>query len=125
MCRSRAPSRRKTLEVSARDLSALSEPLRIAAVFTNQGREVMWPREVVRDAVNALADAGRTVLGLDLRSDGEGTTPEGAATEVPWSEFQPGLGDQVEEARKQALDALNRLEVATDLGVYRWVLVTW
>lgn len=108
-----------------RDLSVLPDDLRAAAIFTNEGREVMWPREFAPGVVNALADEGVIVLGLDLRSDGEGTTPPGASTEVAWSAFHPGTGNHVDEARNQALHALKRLRTSPNLAAYRWVLVTW
>lgn len=111
----------------ARDLSALPDDLRAAAVITNGGQEVMWPRVFARAAVNALADDGVVVLGLDLRSDGEGFTPSGLSTEIPWSTFRAvdGEHDHVEAARSDALAALDRLRAEADLDAYRWVLVTW
>lgn len=111
--------------VSDRDLSALPDDLRAAAIFRNDGQEVMWPRHFAPRVVNALADAGVIVLGLDLRSDGEGSTPPGVSTEIAWSAFRAGEGDQVEAARSDALRALDRLRTKTELDAYGWVLVTW
>jgi hypothetical protein len=109
------------------DLLDLGPELRAAARFTNGGKEVMWPRGEVESVVNALADLGIVVLGFDLRSDGEGGTPPGLATEVPWSAYRPdpssGVGE-VEDARRQALEALRRPGDA-DLDEYQWVLITW
>jgi hypothetical protein len=109
------------------DLSGLSPELQATARFTNSGREVMWPRDDAELVINALADQGKKVLGLDLRSDGEGTTPPGLATEVPWSDFRPdpsSVDGEVEDARRQALEALHRPGLA-DFDEYPWVLVTW
>lgn len=110
-----------------KDLSGLSPELRAAACFTNSGREVMWPRGEVERVVNELADDGKKVLGLDLRSDGEGSPPPGLSTEVPWSAYWPDRSSQigeVEDARRQALEDLRRAGLA-DLDDYRWVLVNW
>jgi len=110
-----------------KDISGLSPELVATARFTRSGGEVMWPRGVVELVINALADQDEKVLGLDLRSDGNGRTPSGLATEVPWSSYQPdpssSAGD-VEDARRQALEALGRPLLA-DFDEYRWVLVTW
>jgi hypothetical protein len=108
------------------DISFLSQELRNSAIFTNNGREVMWPRELVNQVINALADHGLVILGLDLRSDGVGHTPPGIATEVPWSAY---AGDapakiDVQPARADALMALRRESIA-EFSDYRWVLVTW
>ena len=87
----------------------------------------MWPRDEIERVINALADQGIVVLGLDLRSDGDGSTPPGLATEVPWSAYRrdPSSGvAEVEDARRQALQALRRPDLA-DPDEYRWVLVTW
>jgi hypothetical protein len=107
-------------------MAFLSDDLRTSAVFTNEGREVMWPLDEAEAVVNALADHGTVVLGLDLRSDGEGFTPEGLATEVPLSAFRPEPSSEngVEAARRDATEALRRSELK-DLSGYKWVLVTW
>jgi hypothetical protein len=109
------------------DLSGLTEDLRVAARFTNSGKEVMWPRELVERVVNALADNEVVILGLDLRSDGDGYTPLSLATEVPWSAYRPDPSSrigEIEEARRQALDALRNPRLA-ELDEYRWVLISW
>ena len=120
---------RHTQEVAeSPDLTLFSADLRRAARLTNNGREIMWPRERVEEVINALADHSIVVLGLDLRSDsGDGVTSPGLVTEVPWSAYEPkasGDSGQVEAARTQALDALSRTDLA-DFADYPWVLVTW
>ncbi len=77
------------------------------------GSEVMWPLAEAAAAVNALADAGRRVLGLDVRDYDE----DGRYFEHAWSLFD---GDDVEEARAAALAALNRPCLPGG-----WVVVTW
>jgi hypothetical protein len=87
----------------------------------------MWPRNFAAHAVEALANSGHLVLGLDLRSDGDGSTPPGLSTEVPWSDFRPdsnALDVQIELAKERALDALRRPDLAKLAG-YDWVLITW
>jgi hypothetical protein len=111
--------------MGAVDVSFLPEELRLHAIHTTSG-EVMWPRQMASDVVQALAAEGRVVLGLDLRSDGSGTTPTGFDTEVPWSDassvHRGGLS--VETGRDDALAALQRPELAEMEG-YDWVLVSW
>jgi hypothetical protein len=109
------------------DLSVFGPELRAAARFTNGGKEVMWPRDSIEGVVNAIADQGLFVLGLDLRSDGEGAVPPGLSTEVPWSAYRPDSASRagdVEDARRQALEALHRPGLA-EMPEYRWMLVTW
>ena len=111
----------------ARDLSFRAPSLRSASRYTNGGREVMWPRGCARDVVNTIADHGLVVLGLDLRSDGDGVTPAGLATEIPWSAYQRNASaatDPVEAARTQALTALDRSDLR-DFESYPWILITW
>ena len=96
----------------ADDLGVLSEDLRTSARADPNG-EVSWH---VRDApavLNELADAGRVVLGLDLRNyDEDGTFLENA-----WSVYE---GSDPAEARETALQALARDELPGD-----WALITW
>jgi len=102
--------------VPGADLSFLPAELLSSAIRTETG-EVMWPLAVAPAVVNAIADAGRLILGLDLRSDGGGDTATGLATEVPWSVFRPeavGRDARVEAAREDALKALKRRR--TDMG---------
>jgi hypothetical protein len=87
----------------------------------------MWPRDEIERVVNALAGRGEVILGLDLRSDGENSTPSELATEVPWFDYTPGPSSGVakrEGARRQALEALRHPGLA-DLDEYSRVLVTW
>jgi hypothetical protein len=113
--------------VAQLDISFLSPSLRAAARYTNGGREVMWPRGCVAEVVNAMADQGLVVLGLDLRSDGGGVTPAGLATEVPWSAYQRDRfprTDPVEGGRADALLALARPNLG-EFADYPWILITW
>jgi hypothetical protein len=76
--------------------------------------EVAWPLAGAAAVVNALADAGRLVLGLDLRSyDADGVM------ELPWSYFD---GSDSEGAREAAHAALQRKDLPPGLP---WVLITW
>ena len=102
-------------------MSFLPEALRSEAIHTNSGREVMWPLAVASEVVEAFAANGRLVLGLDLRSDGSGSTPQGLATEIPWSSSRAA---SVDVAREEALTALRRPGIAEMPG-YDWVLITW
>lgn len=112
------------------DLTFLPEPVQRSAVRVSSGLEVMWPADEVEAAINALAYAGRVILGLDLRSDGPVSSSQrrdGLATEVPWSSFEPpDAATAVEDGRRAALDALRRPDCA-DLAAegYSWVLITW
>jgi hypothetical protein len=94
-----------------RDLAALPDEVRRSArVFANG--EVAWPNEWARDAINALADSGRSILGLDART----LYPDGCVMEVPVS----SSGLDVEAARRAALEALPDAVAA---GTH--VLITW
>ena len=117
---------RQTGGVAGVDLSFLPEELRSRAINTNSGREVMWPLAVAAEVVETLAANGRLVLGLDLRSDGTGTTPTGYSTEVPWSDASRDLRNRIttEAARDHALAALQRPDLAEMEG-YDWVLISW
>jgi hypothetical protein len=76
--------------------------------------EVAWPKAEAAAVVNALADAGRVVLGLDLRTyDADGVL------EVAWSDFG---GSDPEAARQAALVCLAREDFPAEL---EWVLITW
>lgn len=103
------------------DVSFLPEGLRSEAIHTNRDREVMWPQAIASEVVEALAANGRLVLGLDLRSDGSGSTPPGLATEIPWSSSRAA---SVDVARDEALMSLRRTDIAEMPG-YDWVLITW
>lgn len=73
----------------------------------------MWPLHRATAAVNALADAGQRVIGLDVRLYDDG----GGFFEVAWFVYD---GHSVEAARAAALAALERPDLPGD-----WVLVTW
>jgi hypothetical protein len=88
----------------------------------------MWPRSCAEEVVNAVADQGLLVLGLDLRSDGQGQAPAGLTTEIAWSSFQPhgdSVAESVHAAREQALQALRRADLE-EFYEFEWVvLITW
>lgn len=127
--RSAASATREQMgDVPDADLSLLPSDLLSSAIRTETG-EVMWPLAVAPAVVNTIADAGRLILGLDLRSDGGGGTATGLATRLPWSSFRPeavGRDARIEAAREDALKALKRRR--TDMGEmsgYDWILITW
>jgi len=97
--------------VPATDLDILPPALRVSARCEPNG-EVAWPVSDAPAVINALADAGRTVLGLDLRA-----YADDGVSEVAWSDHS---GFTVEGARSQALAALGRDDLPGE-----WVLVTW
>ena len=78
--------------------------------------EVRWPLRQAESAVNALADGGLVVLGLDLRESDE----HGQFFEIPWTSYEPAGLDDVQKARAQALMALRRAEPPA-----KYVLITW
>jgi hypothetical protein len=71
------------------DLSFFDDELRAAARLTNENREAMWPHTIADRVIDSLANHGFVVLGLALRSDGDGVTPPGLSTEIPISAFRP------------------------------------
>lgn len=78
------------------------------------------------DCVRSAA-ASESILGLDLRSDGDGVTPAGLATEIPWSAYQHDRSahtDPVEGGRADALLALARPNLH-EFAEYPWILITW
>lgn len=94
------------------DLGVLSDNLRKHAGVDPNG-EVSWH---VRDApavLSELAEAGRVVLGVDVRDYDD----DGSFLEVAWSVYE---GADPVEAREAALRALARDELPGD-----WVLITW
>jgi hypothetical protein len=98
--------------VPADDLGVLSDELRSQARVEANG-EVAWH---VRDApavLSELAEAGRVVLGIDVRDYEE----DGSFVEVAWSDYS---GADPVEAREDALRALARDELPGD-----WALITW
>ena len=105
------------------DLTFLPVDVQQAARRTTSGREVLWPRDSAASAIEALAAAGRIVLGLDLRR----YDTDQSFLEAPWSIFDPSsrpLEPLVAAARQVALDALMRADDG-EWNQYDWVLVTW
>ena len=105
-----------------RDLSRLPDGVRASARVRENG-EVEWPLAEVTGAIDALADDGRVILGLDLRS-----YPDGETVEVPWSSFEPGdsIGATAVEAGRSAAHAALARENFAELREYaEWVLITW
>ena len=100
----------------ASDLKSLPSEVR-ASARTLQNGEVCWPLSHVAEAINALAGAGRIVLGLDVRDYRDDDT----FVEVAWSVFEPaGRVDDVEVAREQALSALLRPDLPGSSFVVTW-----
>ena len=96
----------------ADDLPVLSDAVRSRARVDPNG-EVSWH---VRDAptvLRELAEAGRVVLGLDVRNYDD----DGTFVEIAWSVYN---GVDPVEARESALEALARDELPGD-----WTLITW
>lgn len=101
-------------------LQGLPDDVRSSAIVLPNG-EVMWTREDARAALGALTATGARILGLDLRSDGPGSTARaGVATEIPWADCSAAAGD---DGLRQALVALDVAE--GEHPQYPWVLVTW
>lgn len=96
----------------ADDFGVLSDDLRSQARVSPNG-EVSWHVRHAPAALGELADAGRVVLGLDMRNYDD----MGNFLEVPWSVYE---GTDPLEARDAALQALARDELPGD-----WVLITW
>lgn len=73
----------KTGEVSEilRDLERMPADLRRSVRLTNNDRVVMWPRAEAAKAIEALAEAGKVVLGLDVRR----YLADGTFYETAWS----------------------------------------
>lgn len=94
------------------DLSFLAQDLQRAARCDPNG-EVSWPISLASIAIEALADSGRLILGLDIRD----YSSDGTFMEVPWSSY---AGSDVEEARAFALSVLSHGDLPGD-----WVLITW
>lgn len=97
------------------EMAALPKPVQRNAQPTESG-ETMWHVRAVRGAINALADAGRIIVGLDVRD----FALDGSFRETAWSSYEPTGANDVEVARTAALSALDREQLPGD-----WVLVTW
>lgn len=79
----------------------------------NPDGEVLWPLSDAPAVIKALAQSGRLVLGLDLRSYGD----DGSFYENAWNSYD---GTDVMAARDSALSAMSRADLPGD-----WVLITW
>jgi hypothetical protein len=92
---------------------------------TDRHRQTIRVRQARRK--NEISAAGFVILGLDLRSDGGGTTPAGLSTEISWSSYRRNSERgtaSIDAARQQATEALRRPDL-TEFEGYQWVLVTW
>lgn len=100
---------------AAVEMAALPASVQRAAHAVGHG-ETMWRIEAAANAINALARAGRVVLGLDVRD----YAFDGSFIEVAWSSYEPTGDGDVEFARTAALAALEREALPGE-----WVLVAW
>jgi hypothetical protein len=100
---------------AADDLASLPPDLAESANVDDNG-EVWWRSDAAERAVNALADAGRVILGLDLREYDN----DGRFFETAWSAFEPTGSNDVERGRSAALAALARPDRTGNA-----VLITW
>jgi hypothetical protein len=99
-------------------LAQLPEDVRHEAHVFDNG-EVAWPNEHAFSAINALANAGMRILGLDAQT----LYPDGGVMEVPvsaWRETASPRDEQVEQCRAESLEAL---PFAIEQGTH--VLITW
>jgi hypothetical protein len=110
----------------ASDLSRLPPNVRRSARVHANG-EVSWRDEDAAEAINALAESGRVVLGLDLRFYAR----DGTFLEVAWMVLgrDPGMDRwaSTSQARADALARLSRIDdfqMPKDM-VERRVLITW
>jgi hypothetical protein len=78
--------------------------------------EVWWHTAHAGRAINALADAGLVILGLDMREYDD----TGAFVEWAWSDYRPYGRDDVASARSAALAALDKPDRTGNA-----VLITW
>ena len=102
-----------------RKLSALPEPVRAAAHVFRNG-EVAWPNDDAEAAINALADSGRLISGLDART----LYPDGGVMEIPVSSWNEQRGETASEAIERARwEALDALASAMSEGTH--VLISW
>ena len=81
----------------ADDLARFSDRVRDSATVLDNG-EVLWPFDIVVEAINELAASGRVVLGLDAREAND----EGLVTEVPISSYEPTGSPNDVEGRSPA-----------------------
>lgn len=97
------------------EISALPKAVQRAAHSAGRG-DLRWRIESAATAIEALANAGRIVLRLDVRD----YSFDGSFTEAPWSSYEPTGHHDVEAARDSALADLARDDVPGE-----WVLITW
>lgn len=95
----------------ADDLGVLSNELRSQARVHPNG-EVSWHVPDAPAVLSELAEAGRVVLGLEMRD-----YDDGSFLEIAWSVYN---GSDPVEAREAALGALARDEIPGD-----WALIAW
>ena len=96
----------------ADDLGVLSDELRSQARVDPNG-EVSWHVRDAPAALSELAEAGRVVLGLDMRDYDD----DGTFLEIAWSVYN---GADPVEAREAAAEALGRDGLPGE-----WALITW
>ncbi|MCP2048982.1 UNVERIFIED_ORG: hypothetical protein J3D58_003054 [Paenarthrobacter nicotinovorans] len=94
------------------DLSFLHPDLQNGALRDPNG-EVSWPAPQASAVIEALADSGRLVLGLDVRD----YQSDGTFIELPWWSY---TGSDVQEARASAVAVLGHGDLPGE-----WVLITW
>jgi hypothetical protein len=96
-----------------------------ARVYDNG--EVAWPLSVAKAAIQALADCGATILGLDIRTHDE----SGGFMEYPWSAASHDVvtgPHAVEDARSEAVAELERWvawSASNPPNGDVFVLITW
>ena len=102
------------------DLALLPEDVRATAEATPGAEEFNWPLGDAERAINALAETGFLILGLDVRRY------DGGTCETAWSAFEPDRSASarvnIEQSRRAALQALQR-EDTPEFG--DWILITW
>ncbi|HEU5043420.1 MAG TPA: hypothetical protein VFT75_04725 [Nocardioidaceae bacterium] len=96
----------------ADDLDVISVELRSRARVDPNG-EVSWHVQDAQAVLTELAEAGRVVLGVDMRDYND----DGTFVEVAWSVYE---GTDPVEARTTAQQALGRDALPGD-----WALITW
>ena len=86
--------------------------------------EICWPMKLASAAVNAMADSGQVILGLDIREYDEAGK---SFFEYAWSNVGDILdaADAVEIGRSHALAALNRPAGERNLLSGSWVLISF
>jgi hypothetical protein len=112
---------RDTVQVMSRTISNLPFSVRAKADVQDNG-EVVWPLEDALDAINALADSGQVILGLDFWEYDENQR----ILEMPWNAYEPeGKSTDVESGRRTALEEFARAVEVLSLTSQNWVLITW